>query len=202
MAYSNIHRALQTTSPGMPNCNASLASSHSCSFFFVRTTAISPIPKGFIVCALRPLHILLISPRSMKTRRLGKLMRLIYERTGLSSRYLSSAHIRRSASPTHSKSDGEGDAMVPRVMLLRKPARNRIERIPRFCVEWSTATKRCRARKAFWRRAQRSWGSGICDNTCRRKRKVRRPSYCLCNKRAIGIDSVSGNESDQYRVDS
>lgn len=154
-------RARHITSPSKFSCKASRASNHSCSLLFVRTTAISPIPSGLIVCARRPEQIRRNSPMSMKIRLLGLLMSSISERTGRSSRYLSSAHIRRWASPTRRKSVGEGDSMVPRVTLEMKPVRRSMLRIPRFCVVWSTAILLCRARKAFWTRAHRSYGSGI-----------------------------------------
>lgn len=154
-------RARQITSPSKFNCKASRASNHSCSLLFVRTTAISPMPKGLIVCARRPEQIRRSSPMSMKMRLLGLLMSSMSESTGRSSRYLSSAHIRRWASPTRRKSVGEGDSMVPRVTLEMKPVRRSMLRIPRFCVVWSTAILWCRARKAFWTRAHRSYGKGI-----------------------------------------
>lgn len=53
--------------------------------------------------------------------------------------------------------------MVPRVRVVRKPARRRIERIPRFWVLWSTATEWCRALNAFCICEQRSCGRGIAN---------------------------------------
>lgn len=133
--------ALHTTSPSNLICNASLASNHSCSLLFVCTTAISPRPKGLMVCARRPEQIRLISEVSMKTLRLGFDTSDMELRTGRSSRYFNSAHIRFCASPTVWNESGEGPSMVPRVRELMKPVRRRIERMPRFWVVWSTAIR-------------------------------------------------------------
>jgi len=149
--------ARQTTSPSNPILSASLASSHSHSFFFVLTTAISPMPSGFTALALLPEHTLPNSWGLINTLLLGRLTRAMALRTGASARYLSSAHMRCSAGDFEaSKSTGEGEVMVPRVREERKPARRRMERMPRFWVVCGTAMCVCRARKAFWRRAQRS----------------------------------------------
>jgi hypothetical protein len=154
--YTNLHRARQTSSPPNFSCSASRASNHSYSLCFVLTTAISPIPSGLTVCARLPVHIRRISSSSMKTRLLGILTSAMFCKTGRSSRYLRSAHIRRWASPALWKSVGDGFSMVPRVMLDKKPARSRMERMPKFCFVCSTDTCWCLARKAFCTRAQRS----------------------------------------------
>ena len=155
------YRARQTTSPASLNCSASRASNHSCSLLFVWMTATSPKPSGLTWFDPLPEHNSRIPLISMITRLLGLLISSICCSTGRSSRYLSSAHIRRSGSPTVKKSIGDGASIVPRVMLDKKPARNRIDRMPRFWIEWWTAILVCRARKAFWRWAQRSWGKTI-----------------------------------------
>ena len=54
------------------------------------------------------------------------------------------------------KSAGEGDAIVPRVKEEMKPARRRMERMPRFWEVCGTEIRACRARKAFWTCAQRA----------------------------------------------
>ena len=161
----------------MCSCNASLASNHSYSLFFVRRTAISPIPNGLTVFAERPEHSRRISLMSMNTRLLGLLTRCMFSRSGLSFLYFRSAHIRRCASPASTNLSGHGASIVPRVMLVRKPARRRMERMPRFWVVWGTEMRAWRARKAFWRRAQRSCGSGIGSTWDRLREKPHRSGY-------------------------
>lgn len=150
------YEARQITSPLRRSCNASLASNHSYSLLFVRNTAISPMPRGLTVFAERPVHNRRISLMSMNTRLLGLLTRCMFSRIGLSFLYLRSAHIRRCASPASTNFSGEGASTVPRVMLVINPERRRMERTPRFWVVWGTEMRAWRARKAFWRRAQRS----------------------------------------------
>ena len=125
------YRALHTTSPGILNCSASLASNHWCSLSAVLTIATSPIPSGFTCPLLLPEQIILIPCISKITLLLGLLMSSMALNTGWSSRYLSSAHMRRSDSFAALKSDGEGPATVPRVMEEMNPARRRMERMPR-----------------------------------------------------------------------
>jgi len=128
----STHRARQITSPSNFKCIASRNSNHSCSLLLVRTTAISPIPSGLTVCARLPVQIRRISSRFMNMRLLGRLTSDMACNTGLSSRYLRSAQIRRWVSATSWKSSGEGESTVPRVICDKKPALSKIDRIPRF----------------------------------------------------------------------
>lgn len=156
-----IYRALHTGSPGIFNCSASLASSHSCSLSSVFTIATSPIPRGLTLPLLLPEHISLRSLNDIKTRWLGLLTSSILVKTGWSSRYLRFAHIRRSYSLALLKAAGSGPAIVPRVIDEMKPARRRMLRIPRLCLLWFKETSWRLARNAFWIFEQMSWGSGI-----------------------------------------
>lgn len=52
-------------------------------------------------------------------------------------------------------------ARALREMEEMNPARRRTESTPRWVREWATATCACRARKAFWIRAQRSCARGF-----------------------------------------
>jgi len=61
--------------------------------------------------------------------------------TGRSSRNFKSAQMRFWASETWWKDSGFGEEIVPRVREERKPERRRMERMPRFWVEWSTAIR-------------------------------------------------------------
>jgi len=136
------HRALQMTSPDTFNRKASRASNHSCSLKFVLTIAISPNRNGLTNCALLPVEIARSSLVSIKTRLLGLLTTSMWLRTGLSSRYFSVAHIRRSVSLALWKATGSGSSTVPLVIFVMKPLRRRMDRIPRFVVVCSTGTCR------------------------------------------------------------
>lgn len=57
--------------------------------------------------------------------------------------------------------EGPGDVDVPREREARRPARRRTERTPRWERVCATATCAWRARKAFWTRAQRSYGREV-----------------------------------------
>ena len=132
MIEAHPHDALQMTSPSNPNRTASLASTHSCSLFFVCTTATSPIPNGLTVCALLPLHILLISSNDNTFLKLGFDTACISFNTGRSALYLSSAQMRRSGSEAEAKAEGKGAWDVPRVSDWMSPDRRRTESMPRF----------------------------------------------------------------------
>ena len=147
-------------SPGIFSARASLASSHSCSLTLVRTMATSPMPRGFTCCVVRPEQMARRSERDMKTRLLGWLMSSMVVRTGWSLRYLRDAQMRwEERAVLEEKAEGEGPAVVPRVREEMKPARRRMERMPRDWVVCGRAREACRARKAFCSFEQTSCGS-------------------------------------------
>ncbi len=92
--------------------------------------------SAFTCFALRPEQISRRSVRSTLIDLLGLLMSFMALRTGLSSRYLRSAHIRLCTSLAVLKSSGEEEVIVPRLMEEMKPDLRSMERMPRFCLVW------------------------------------------------------------------